>query len=114
MGEKFMKNCLFTLILFVLSLADQAMAGGSVGNVTMVMAHSGNAVIFDAGVHTEKPACSIVGNQWAFTLTTEDGRAKYAMLLAAAAQNKKVTVYGTGLCSAWPDRETPLYISIEY
>lgn len=101
-------------VALVAAFVEPAVAGGSSGTVTMVMAHAGNIVMFDAGVHTEKPACSVVGNQWALSLSTDDGKAKYAMLLAAAAQNKKVSVYGTGLCSAWPDRETPLYVSIEY
>ncbi|HEY6528756.1 MAG TPA: hypothetical protein VIZ65_08675 [Cellvibrionaceae bacterium] len=100
--------------LGIIGFSEAIHAGGSNGNVATVMVHSGNAVIFDAGVHNQKPACSIVGNHWAFSLTSEDGKAMYAMLLTAAAQNKKVSVYGTGLCSAWPDRETPLYISIDY
>ena len=87
-------------------------AGSSAGPVTTVYAYSGDVAMFAAGTHQGKPACSTAAEDWAFTLTTPTGKAMLALLISAQAQGKAVTVGGTGACSAWSDREAPLYIVI--
>lgn len=93
-------------------LAGSANAGTSTGPIAMIMAHVGDIVIFDAGSHQGKPACHTVGEQWALSLATPTGRAMYALLLSAQIQGKSVSVTGSGTCSAWGDRESPLFIII--
>jgi hypothetical protein len=93
-------------------LSGGAMAGSSTGPVT-IMVYKADLVVFDTGSHADKPTCSAAGNNWAVSLTTPGGRAIYAALLAAQAQGRSVQVIGTGGCSDWPDRETPMAISIQ-
>jgi hypothetical protein len=92
--------------------AFPAIAGSSVGVVTRIYAHSGDVILFSAGSHQGKPACSTAADEWAFSLTTQSGKAMYALLLTAYAEGKQVAVVGTGTCSAWGDRESPVYIYI--
>jgi hypothetical protein len=95
-------------------LADVAQAGTSSGPVTELKAISSttpNIVVFVAGSHAGKPGCSTVADEWALSLATEGGRAQYALLLAASAMGRTVTVMGTGSCT-WPDREAPSYITL--
>lgn len=104
----------FLIALFSLA-ANVAQAGSSAGTVTVLRAHTSapNIVTFVAGANATRPACSSQGNEWALSLTTEGGRAMYAMLLMAMASGRTITVSGTGACTSWPDRETPGYISVE-
>lgn len=63
--------------------------------------------------HTNAPvACP--HNEWAFYANTDLGQAMYSMLLSAAAQCLSVTVHGANDCTAWPDRERPFWITIDY
>jgi hypothetical protein len=78
----------------------------------MLMAHSGDVVIFAAGPHSNKPACNTAGDDWAISIVTASGMAMYALLLSAQKQGKPVTIVGSGACSAWADREAPLYIYV--
>ena len=100
-----------SLVLFLLfGFANSAGAGTSGGLVVKIYVHVQDIVIFQAGVHEGKPSCSRIGDEWAFSLTTPTGKAMYALLLMANAQGKTISVQGTGACTAWADRETPLYI----
>ena len=106
----------FLTSLLTLALSSVAVAGHSEGKVTMLMAHVGDLVMFRAGVHHNKPACSTVGDEWVISLKTETGRAMYSLLLSAQAQGKSVSVIGPEngaqpqSCPAWPDRESPIYV----
>lgn len=106
-----MKKLLSILFVWV-AMANAAFAGVSSGQVTQVMAHVGDIIIFEAGSHTGKPACSTSGDGWALSLSTNTGRSMYALILMARAQGKTITVVGEnpGVCSAWGDREAPRYI----
>jgi hypothetical protein len=107
----------FSMTLFFPICAE---AGGSTGLITRLFVHSPNSgytssshgvVMFSAGTMTDASPCNSVG-QWAFSLGTLTGRAMYDLLLYAANKNKTVIVKGTGNCSAWADRETVYFISI--
>ena len=104
-----MKILLLTLLLITPCLG---IAGESAGQITHVMVHTGNVVMFSAGVHSNKPSCSTVGDHWALSLNDETGRAMYSMLLLAAATGKEVSVTGKNNCDAWGDRESVLYMHI--
>ena len=92
------------------AVTSLAHAGTSSGLVTVLYVHSGDAVMFGAGPINNRLACSIAGDEWAFSLTTPTGRAMYALLLSAQAQGKAISVKGNGQCSAWQDREEPFVI----
>lgn len=83
-------------------------AGTSSGPVTTLIINSSNFLFFTAGTKTGSPTCGN-NNQWAINLGTAQGKTIYAMLLAAQAQNKTVTVYGNNTCNNWGDREDVLY-----
>jgi hypothetical protein len=108
-----MDRRLMSALVAVLALVQSpcVQAGNSNGPVTKIYAHANDIVIFAAGTHNEQPACS--GNEWALSLTTPTGKAMYALLLLAYAQGKPVSVVGTSACTAWPDRETPVYITLD-
>lgn len=101
-----------TAMLTLLALAGSANAGSSSGPIDTLMALRANLIVFSAGNHQNKPACSTIANDWAFSLATPGGKAMYALLLSAQAQGKVVNVYGEHACPDWGDRETPQYIYI--
>jgi hypothetical protein len=95
--------------LISLATSLSVSAGSGNGKVVHLMVHTGDVVLFGLdGPHNDKPACS--GDQWALSLATPTGRAQYALLLSAHAQQKVVHVAGAGDCGAWGDRERPFYI----
>lgn len=102
----------FLSMFLIFGCTQYAGAGTSGGVVTLLMAHAHDIVIFSAGTHERKPSCSVINDEWALSLTTPTGKAMYAILLLAKAQGKTVSVQGTGVCTAWLDRETPMYIQI--
>lgn len=108
-----MRNVITLIICFVVT-ANFAWAGDSSGKVQHIMVHKGDVVMFSAGIHNNKPSCSTVGEHWALSLSTENGKAMYAMLLSATAQGKTINVKGEDVCNAWGDRESPKYMSINY
>ena len=110
------KTAVISGMLAALSMlvADAAYAGSSTGLVGVLRAHTNapNIITFSAGTNVGKPACSVIGDEWALSLSTDGGRAMYSLLLMAKAAGLTVTVIGTSACSAWADRETPGYIEI--
>jgi hypothetical protein len=101
---------ILTMASLGMALASNALAGASSGPVTALLVHEPSVVMFEAGPHTAKPACSTVGNQWALSLNSPAGKAMYALLLMAQATGKQVAVQGSGGCTSWGDRETPTYL----
>lgn len=100
------------IISLLAVLPFSAWAGDGAGKVIQIIAHSQDVVFFTLdGQHTNPPACS--AGPWSLSLSSNSGRAQYALLLSAVAQDKKVTVHGMGNCSAWGDRETADYILID-
>lgn len=85
-------------------------SGSANGLVNAIMVHEGNAVFFNVGNHATPPTCGAGSVDWAISLTTEEGRAMYSLLLTAAATKTSISIVGTGLCNVWGDRETPKYI----
>lgn len=86
----------------------------SVGNVTRLTPHAGDVVIFDiAGPRLDSPACSTMGTEWAISLSTPTGRAMYAMLLLAHAQNRPMRVFGSGICLSWTQRAEAVWMQPE-
>ena len=103
-------NVIVTVFLMVLIGSNEAFAvGSSVGSVSPLYVQ-GNKAFFTAGTHNEKPACSTVGDEWAIDISSESGKAVYAMLLTAYSLNSEVIVYGTGKCTVWIDREDVNYM----
>jgi len=105
-----------TIAISLLFVANGAVAGvgSSTGKVQSINVEQGAVFMFSAGTHNNKPACSTVGNDWAVSLATADGKAMYAMVLSAASQGQTVSVVGTNGCNVWPDRETPMYMWVNY
>lgn len=100
-------------VLLSCCVITPAWAGSSSGQIGRIYANEGDTIMFSAGPHQDKPACSTVGDEWALSLSTDTGKSMYALLLMAKAQGKAVSVQGHGVCSAWGDRETPFVIWME-
>jgi len=91
-----------------------ALAGDGGGRITRIYVHDAATpvVMFSVDQHMGPPACS--GHEWAFEIDTDVGKAMYSALLSAASAGKSVEVKGTGTCSAWPDREKPYLVVVDY
>jgi hypothetical protein len=86
----------------------------SVGTVSRLAVHAGDVIIFSiAGPRTNSPACATAGVERALSLTSPTGRAMYAMLLTAAAQNRAVRVHGWGPCLGWTQRAEAGWMQFE-
>lgn len=110
-----MRNWLVVLVFLFLSVCSRSvMAGSGAGKVMVLRAHAHDVIMFGlSGGHASRPTCAAaVSDSWALSLSTHTGRAMYALLLSAQAQGKSVQVSGAGDCSAWPDREAPIWIYI--
>jgi len=107
---------MFKKIVFILSvsIAASAQAGGSsTGRIVDQLIGNTGVAMFSAGVHQSKPACSTVGDAWAFDVKTPAGAAMYSFLLSAYAQGKTINVVGTGNCDIWGDRESVAYLTVQ-
>ena len=97
-----------------------AEAGDSVGVITKITVQNPSpsygsndgVVMFAAGPISGDP-CTIK-TEWAFSLSTEAGKAMHKLLLIAAEKKLPVTVSGTNRCSAWADREAPFYLFVNF
>ena len=112
-----MKKLTLVVSILLAFINPYANSGDGAGKVTRIYAHDkddGKGVImFNVESHTNPPE-ECPGHEWAFDLSTELGKAMYALLLSAAAQGKSVIVKGAGDCAAWGDRERPYWIRIDY
>ena len=116
------RTFLYWLSVLAIVVCPWLSAGESEGPVTQIFVNKPNplcgnnagAVMFSAGQHTNKPACSHAATDWTIPLDSEWGRAMYSLLLTAAASGKPVKVYGTGTCDVWSDRESVNVILIDY
>lgn len=89
-------------------LATSAHAGSSSGKVTTLLVNSSNFLFFTVGTKIGSPLCGN-NNEWAINLATAQGKSIYALLLAAKALDKNVTISGNNTCNNWGDREDVLY-----
>lgn len=119
--EYFIMRTLVFGVLAIFVLPSVAAAGGVIGNITGVIAHSGDGgngsglFMFSVeGQRSGAPSCNTAneGKDWAMSLESEAGRAMYALVLSAHAQGKRIYVTGTGHCDSWGDREQPEWISV--
>lgn len=105
------------LIVLILALSQKSLAGGGSGKIVQLMVHStesrAGVVIFTTENNWSKAPCSTAGNgsDWAVSLEHQQGQAMYSLLLAAQSQGNSINISGANDCSAWPDRERPLYIT---
>lgn len=116
--SKLSLNLILVLFLFsMLTLCFKAVAGRGSGHITRIYAHEKNGgagvIMFHVENHTNPPA-ECPGLEWAFDVNNDQGKAMYALLLAAASQGKPIVVKGAGDCSAWGDRERPSWIMVDY
>jgi hypothetical protein len=101
-----------TKYIFALCTAFSACsthAGYSTGKITAMIVTTSNNLFFVAGNKTSSPSCATIAQQWSINLGTAQGKSIYALLLAAQAQDKSVTIIGNNTCNNWPDREDVQY-----
>ena len=102
----------FSFCIAAFSLSGPSLAGTSVGNVTNMIVHVPNILMFSAGSISNTPTCN-TANQWAISLDDPVGKPMLAVLLAAQSQGKQVFVHGySNTCRDWGDRELPSYVQI--
>lgn len=105
---KMRKIKLIALFACVITFGPASFAGASTGKVTFMIINSTNYLFVTAGTKTGSPSCGN-NNEWTVNLNTAQGKSLYAMLLAAQAQDKTVSIVGNNTCSQWADREDVLY-----
>ena len=103
---------IFSLII-VFGCVSSATAGSQSGNVTKIYAHEGDvAIVALDGAYSNQPTCS-TNVEWAFSLTTESGKAMYANLLSAAALDLNVYIHGYDRGCTY-SREIPSFVMVSY
>ena len=106
-----MKILIFALIISL--TCPSVYAGSSAGLITNPFSGSTSILNgFTAGIHQNKPACSTLGDDWAFNATTPEGKAMLALLLTAYSLKKPIHVEGKGVCDVYPYRESVDYFYI--
>ena len=106
--KKFFSITLLSAIVFS---SASVFASDSSGLIVGPLVQEG-IFMFAAGTHNKKPACSTVGDAWAFDANNSAGRSMQALIMLAYALGKSVTVIGSGDCKAWGDRERPAYVYV--
>lgn len=83
---------------------------GSMSNVNVTRV--GKLFFSQSGTRTTPPTCATL-DRFVIDVNAPSGQAEAAVLLTALAQNKRVSVTGTGACADWGDTESVEVISIE-
>lgn len=100
-------------LLMAVFVQGNAVAGQSTGKVEHIISNSGGQIFFRAGDMPQQPGCS--QNAWAFDMNGANaagGKAMLAVIIAAQAQGKQITVIGKGVCDVWGDRESVSYVVV--
>jgi hypothetical protein len=88
---RYINLCL--LAFAVLAMPTTVLSGDGSGRVTRIYAHEKNGgagvIMFSVENHSNPPA-SCPGHEWAFDANDAQGKAMYALLLAAASQGKPI------------------------
>jgi hypothetical protein len=87
--------------------ASVANAGTITGTVQSLLARASDGLtyVFINGVATGQPACATNAYFMIMNETSDVGHKQYAMLLAAQAAGSRITIFGAGTCTRWPDGE---------
>lgn len=92
-----------------------AHAGSQSGQVSYVNVRASDGLVtfrIVGGAKTNAPTCA-TGDYWAIRdENSNTGKQQYAMLLAAQASGKVVTISGLNTCNRWGDAEDANYIQI--
>jgi len=101
------KSVAFGLAAFFLGL-DTASAGAQTGQITALRVRStdGLIIVEMSGPASAKPACAGFPYWLIADEKSNAGKQQLALLMAAQAGGKTVTIDGTGACTRWPDGET--------
>jgi hypothetical protein len=105
-----------TVIAGLLSLvAVNAMAGGIVGTVAVVLTRASDGLTYTVinGTASGQPACATHSYFMIMNETSAVGVRQYAMLLAAQASGLSVAITGNNTCTRWGDGEDINAISIQ-
>lgn len=89
------------------------MAGTQTGTVNYVVVRASDGLVYfylNGGQLQNRPACAKIGYWIIKDENSNSGEQQYAMILAAHASGKPVTVVGMNSCTRWPDGEDVNYI----
>lgn len=91
-------------------------SSAAIGSIYAIYGTNNGAVLFSTtGTRTQPRACQDPGGPHVFAIdaSTTAGQAAVSVLLTAHAQNKRVTIWGSGNCSIWGGVETISYFLVE-
>jgi hypothetical protein len=113
--DKMKKSCMvISLFSILISLQLSAVANGSGnGTIVFVLSNFSGQVFFKTNGMQSQPSCATDG--WAFDMNgsaASGGKAMLALLIAAQAAGKQVSVVGKGVCDVWGDRESVSYVVV--
>ena len=98
------------LLAFVLSAIAYAGSAGSGVLSTVHFMSNGVVLLYTSGTRADVPQCAAnFPSRFAVDATSAGGKVQLSGLLAAYATGKRVTIIGTGNCSAYGDSETISY-----
>jgi len=88
-------TCLWSNILFA------SQESGLIKNILVHMAKPDVVMLHIDGVDADKPSC-VQGVTWeyAINISNDTGKALYSLALASYASQKKVFVFGSGVCTS--------------
>ena len=104
----------YLFLVITLYYSASCYSGSSEGLVTSITSYQ-HLIFFTSGSHIGQPTCNSQysgGPGWAFNTYNINGKNLYAMLLAAQAGGRSISVTGSGACQDWFSLETPYSIEI--
>lgn len=104
---RLIKRFIYPALAIISLLTSPTLASdAAIGTTYGILAHdTGRIFFYQTGSRTARPTCA-TEDRWVFDIKTSTGQATLAVLLTAHANNRNVTIQGTGQCSEWPDTET--------
>jgi hypothetical protein len=105
----------FLALLTGLSATLSSFAGTQSGLVTKIYVRASDGInaVYLSGAPAGRPACATFPYWIIKDENSTAGKKQLALLVAAQATGKTISIEGAGVCSRWPDGEDILGISTE-
>ena len=108
-----MKQLLTSMMLL---LSSTVTAGAQIGTVSSVLVRASDGLVsftLSGAPKTDSPACATYGYWMIKDENSEVGKKQYAMVLAAQASGRELTVVGMNSCTRWSDGEDVNWLQLK-
>jgi hypothetical protein len=96
------------VLALALTAATGALAGQQTGQITELITRASDGLVYVHmnGTASGRPGCASQQVYWMIKdENSAAGKRQLAILIAARAMGKTITIYGAGTCTRWPDGE---------